>query len=377
MKFNGKSLTKSGDQRKSSFETEPSSNFDYGNGNGEHDGFVEPSTANGEEGFIRGSLRAVINEFDGKRKIEQLDFVVACDRDCCLIGTNRSKPEQPTFEPIEMFELANKGNDFAILITLSRQEGTPLTTDGKWSAKHIQELRNLKLDDSFDARYKVVKMGGTYWIALPVCLSWDSVGATRETMLSALKGTNYRGKNELGTLEIVGSHGIGKIAFKKSALDLHSPGYVPLSKLSGPDFPNGLKSMEMAYSFSPERKFGEYEPFRCTGTITETVPDGRSRKTDIEIQVTEYADATKARTFIDALLEKLPRNQKIITDSGIDIATVLDNGKQKVVVDRDVERLTDPRFNNKSPSIYYYGIVVVFLAIFALIGYLRWAQKAP
>ncbi len=275
-----------------------------------------------------------------------------------------------------MFEIANKGNEFAILLTLSRQEGSPLTTDGKWSTKYIQELRNLKLDDSFESRYKVVKMGSTYWFALPVCLYWDAIGVKSDTMLSALRGTNFRGKNELGTLEILGSRGIGKISFKKSSSDLHSPGYVPLSKLSGPDFPNGLTSMEMVYSFSPERIFGEHEPFRCMGTITETVPDGRSRKTDIEIQVTEYADATKARTFIDALLEKLPSDQKIITDSGIDVATVLDKGKQKVVVDRDVERLTEPRFNNKSPSIYYYAIVLTLLAIFALIGYLRWAQKA-
>ncbi len=30
--------------------------------------FVEPRTTNAEEGFIRGSLKAVIHELDGKRK---------------------------------------------------------------------------------------------------------------------------------------------------------------------------------------------------------------------------------------------------------------------------------------------------------------------
>jgi hypothetical protein len=335
--------------------------------------FVAASDAKAEEGLIRGSLKTVIHELDGQRQTEQLDFILACDRDCCLTGTNY---RQEKFEPLEQFSLANKGNEFGILITVDRREGNPLTIDGKWSAKYLQELRKLKLNDTFESRYNVVEMGSNALIALPVYLSWNSVGVTRDTMLSALRGTNYRGSNELGSLEIVGTQGIGRITLKKSPSSLLSPRYLPLSELSGPYYPNGLTSMVQEYSFSPERRFGEHEPFRCAGTTTETVPDGRSRKTEIEIQVTEYADSKTASKFINALLGKLPNNKRIINDSGINVATVLDKGKQKVVVDRDVERLTEPRFNNESTSIYYYVIVLFFLAILGMIGYLRWAQKA-
>lgn len=337
--------------------------------------FVAASTTRGVEGFIRGSQRIVSHELDGQRKISQLDFILACDRDCCVTGTNYSKPEQPKFKPMESFSLANNGNEFAIAITVDRQEGNALTTDGQWTVKYIQKLRNLKLDDSFESRYKVVTMGASGSNALPIGLCWDSVGVTRDTMRAALRGINFRGTNELGSLEILGTHGIGRIMLKKSPSNLHSPGYVPLSKLSGPGFPNGLTSMEEEYSFSPERRFGEQEKFRCVGTITETVPDGRSRKTEIEIQVTEYADAKAARKFINALLEKIPNNKKIISDAGVDVATVLDNGKQKVVVDRDVEGMSETQFNNKGPSFYYYAIVFFFLVILGVIGYLRWSQK--
>ncbi|MCY2979200.1 MAG: hypothetical protein NTU79_11105 [Planctomycetota bacterium] len=88
--------------------------------------------------------------------------------------------------------------------------------------------------------------------------------------------------------------------------------------------------------------------------------------------MTEQADARTARKFIDAILAKMPNTQKIISNS--EIASVLDHGKQKVVVDRDVERITETRFTNKSPSLYYYGIILLFLVILGLIGYLRWAQ---
>ena len=338
--------------------------------------FAATGICKGEEGFIRGSLKAVIHGTDGQRKTQQLDFVFACDRDCCLVGTNYRKPEEPKFEPIELFSLANTGNEFAIGITVDRQEGNALTSDGKWSAKSIQEFRNLKLDDSFESRYEVVTLGASNSLALPVYLSWHTVGVTKDTMLAALKGTNYRGANELGSLEISGIQGIGRIHLKKSKSDLHSPGYLPLSKLSGRNSPNGLTSMEEEYSYSPERRFGEHEAFRCVGAITESLPDGRSRKTEIEIQVTEYADTRTARKFINALLERVPVNQRIITDLGIDVATVLDKGKQKVVVDRDVERLTETRFNNSSPSFYYYAIVLFFLAILGMIGYYRWARNA-
>jgi len=341
--------------------------------------FAAASTIKGEEGFegfIRGSQRLVTHEPDGQRKVVKLDFVMACDRDCCLTGRNISRPEQPKFEPIEQFNLAMKGNEFVIGITVDRREGDALTTNGRWSAKHIQEFRNFRLDDSFESRFEVVTQGSISSLALPVYLSWHTVGVTKDTMLAALRGENYRGANELGSLEISGNQGIGRIHLKKSKLNLHSPGYIPLSKLSEPAFPNGLESMEEEYSFTPERKLGMHETFRCVGALTQTGPDGRSRKTEIETQIDEHADAKAARKFINALLEKIPNNKKIITDSGVDIATVLDNGKQKVVVDRDVEGMTETRFNNKGPSFYYYAIVLFVLVILGVIGYVRWSQKA-
>jgi len=88
--------------------------------------------------------------------------------------------------------------------------------------------------------------------------------------------------------------------------------------------------------------------------------------------VTEQADARTARKFIDAIFAKMPNTQKIISNS--EIASVLDHGKQKIVVDRDVERVSDARFTNKGPSLYYYGIILLFLVILGLIGYLRWAR---
>jgi hypothetical protein len=53
----------------------------------------------------------------------------------------------------------------------------------------------------------------------------------------------------------------------------------------------------------------------------------------------------------------------------------LDGGKQKVALDRDVERVDEAQFSNGSPSFYYFAIVLFFLVVFGLIGYLRWAQK--
>jgi len=336
--------------------------------------FGAVSTLQGQEGFIRGSSRSVIYEPDGKRKIEQLEFVFACDRDCCLAGQVYKRLEEPNFKPVELFGLANTGNEFAIQITVDRREGKVLTTDGKWSINNMIELKNQKYDDSFESRFQVAMLNAGSSIALPVYLSWHSVGVTKDTMLSALRGINYRGTNELGALEILGAQGIGRIVLKKSKLNLHSPGWIPLSKVSFPPFPKGLESMEEEYSISPERRYGEYEPFRCGGTITEMDSDGRSRKTEVEIQVTEHADARTARKFIDAFLAKVPNTQKILSHSNV--ATVLDGGRQKVVVDRDVERVTETRFTNTSPSFYYYLFVLSSLVIVGLIGYLRWAQKA-
>jgi len=336
--------------------------------------FGAVSTLRGQEGFIRGSSRSVIYEPDGKRRIEQLEFVLACDRDCCLSGQFYERLEEPNFKPRELFGLANTGNEFAIQITLNRREGKVLTTEGEWSVDNMIELKKHKYNESFESRFKVASLNAGSSIALPVYLSWHSVGVTKDSMLSALRGTNYRGANELGALEILGNQGIGRIVLKKSKLNLHSPGWLPLSKFSFPPFPKGLESMEEEYSISPERRYGEYERFRCGGTITETDPDGRSRKTEVEIQVTEHADARTARKFINAFLAKVPNTQKIISHSNV--ATVLDDGRQKVVVDRDVERVAETRFTNTSPSFYYYLIVFFSLVIVGLIGYLRWVQKA-
>lgn len=334
--------------------------------------FGAVGTLRGQEGFTRGSSRSVIYEPDGKRRINELEFVLACDRDCCLAGQVYKRLEEPNFKPIELFVLANTGNKFAIQISVDRREGQVLTTEGKWSVEHLVELTNIKFDDSFESRFQVAMVNASSSIALPVYLSWHSVGVTKDTMLSALRGTNYRGDNELGALEILGTRGIGRIVLKKSRSNLHSPGWLPLSKISNSVFPKALESIEEEYSFSPERRYGEHDPYRCAGTITQTDPEGRSRKTEVEIQVTEQADARTARKFIDAILAKMPNTQKIISNS--EIASVLDHGKQKVVVDRDVERITETRFTNKSPSLYYYGIILLFLVILGLIGYLRWAQ---
>jgi hypothetical protein len=192
-------------------------------------------------------------------------------------------------------------------------------------------------------------------------------------VISALHGTNYRGENELGTLQILGSQGIGRIILKKSKLNLLSPGWLPLSKVSSSPFPKGLESMEEDYSISPERRFGEYVPFHCSGTIKKTDSDGNFQKTEIEIQVTQHADAATARKFINAFLSNVPTTQRIVSQSSV--ATVLDRGTQKVVVDRDVERVAGTRFTNTSPSFYYYLTVLFILVIVGLIGYLRWAQK--
>jgi hypothetical protein len=334
------------------------------------------NAANGEEGFIRGSQRQVVHGLDGKTETRQLDFVFACDQECCLTGTNLSRPDLPTFKPIEWFLLANKGNEFGIQITVDRRQGDVLSIDGKWSAKSLQELRRLSLDGSFESRYQLVDYGLNHLIALPVYLSWKQVGVPRDTMLAALRGSNYRGTNELGSLEILGSEGISKISIKRSPNDLIMPGDVRLAELSDENFPKGLQSIEEEYSFSPERRLGNYETFRCSGTKIETAPDGRSRKTETEIQVTEHADARAARKFIDAFLAKLPNDQRIITDAGVDVATVLDRGIQKIAVDRDVERMTETRFKNNGPSFYYYGGILVLMAILGLVGYLRWARTA-
>ena len=292
-----------------------------------------------------------------------------------MTGTNHTTSRRRTSQPMEHFTFANKGNEFGIEVTVARKESKALSTEGKWSAETILELRNRKYDDSFESRYRVVTMGGNSLIALPVYLSWDSVGVTRETMELAMQGVNYRGSNELGELEITGAQGIGRITLKKSSTNLHSAGWVPLSKVSGETFPNGLKSIEEEYSFSPERRFGDNGAFRCVGTRVETIPDGRKRRTELDIQVTEQADSKTARRFIDAIFEKLPNNKRIVTGPGIDVATVLDDGKQKVVLDRDVERVAETRFKNSSTSSYYYGVVIFFLALLGFIGYLRWSQK--
>jgi hypothetical protein len=334
------------------------------------------NAGNDEEGFIRGSVRQVIHGLDGKQEERQLEFVLACDQDCCLTGTNLSRPDQPTFKPIEWFLLVNKGNEFGIQITVDRRQGDVLSIDGKWSAKFLQELRNLSLVDSFESRYQVVDYGLNDLVALPVYLSWKQVGVTRDIMLAARRGTNYRGTNELGSLEILGAEGISTIAIKKSPNDLIMPGSVRLAEPSDENFPKGFQSIEEEYSFSPERKLGRCEPFRCSGTKVETAPDGRSRKTETEIQVTEHADARPARKFIDAFLAKLPNNKRIVTEAGVDVATVLDQGKQKIAVDRDVERMTETRFSNNGPSFYYYGGILVLMAILGLVGYLRWARTA-
>ena len=336
--------------------------------------FGAVNTLQGQEGFIRGYSRSAIYEPGGKKSIEQLEFVFACDRDCCLAGQVYKRLEEPNFKPIEVFGLANTGNEFAIQITLDRREGKVLTTEGKWSVKNMIELKNQKYKESFESRFQVAMLNAGSSIALPVYLSWHSVGITQDSMMSALRGINFRGTNELGALEILGTQGIGRIVLKKSKLNLYSPGWIPLSKVSFPLFPNGLESMEVEYSISPERKYGEYVPFRCGGTITKTDPDGRSEKTEVEIQVTEHADAKTARKFIDAFLAKVPNTQTIISQSKV--ATVLDDGKQKVVVDRDVERLAETRFTNTSPSFYYYLLLLFSLVIVGLIGYLRWAKKA-
>lgn len=335
--------------------------------------FGAVTALHGQEGFIRGSSRSVTHGLDGKTTTQQLEFVLACDRDCCLAGQFYEILGEPNFKPVELFGLANSGNEFAIQITVDRREGKVLMTEGKWSVSNMIELKNHKYCGSFESRFRVAMLNSGSSIALPAYLSWHSVGVTQDSMLSALRGTNYRGENELGALEILGTQGIGRIVLKKSKLNLHSPGWLPLSKVSYSAFPKGLESMEVEYSISPERRYGEYVPFQCRGTIKETDPDGRSQKTEVEIQVTEHADARTARNFINAFLANVPNTQKIISHSNL--ATVLDDGRQKVVVDRDVERLAGTRFTNTSPSFYYYLTVLSILVIVGLIGYLRWAQK--
>ena len=341
-------------------------------------GFTSSSSAFAwqDSGYIRGSGQVLSFMPDGKRTERELDFMLACDQDCCLTGTFLRRPDIPGFKPIESYGLAKKGNEYAILITLNRTKGKALTISGEWSVDHFSEFRRVNLEDSFDSRYRIAEYGNEAYFALPVFLSWHAVGVAREVFKNGTRGINYLGTNELGTLEVLGAQGIGRIVFKKSASSYFYPGDKPISQLSSKVYPNGLKSITEDYSFSPERRQNVQEPFRCLGTKTETLPDGRSRKTEIKINVTEQGDATTARKFIDAFLEKLPNDKRIITDSGIDVATVLDKGLQKVVVDRDVERLTESRFSNKSPSIYYYIIVLFFLSIIGLIGYLRWAHKA-
>ena len=325
-----------------------------------------PTELIAQEGFLRGSSKTVFQDIDGKRETWLMNFVFACDRDCCLTGTY--------LDSIEEFILANKGNDIGISIRLDkRRDDEELKLEGKWSVQHLLEQRNLKLDDTFESRYQAAEFMSNMSIALPVYLSWQTVGISKDVFLDALRGVNYRGTNELGSLEILGTYGIGKIVLRKSGLDLHSRGWLPLSKISIPGIPNGLKSKVEEYSFTPERRFGDYEPFRCVGTIVETHPDNRTRKTEIEIQVTERADARAARKFINAFLAKVPNTERIISNS--EITTVLDGGKQKVALDRDVERVDEAQFSNGSPSLYYYAIVLFFLVIFGLIGYLRWAQK--
>lgn len=324
-----------------------------------------PTELCAQEGFLRGSSKAVIHQIDGKREIVLKDFVFACDRDCCLTGTFH--------DSIEEFVLANKGNNVGVSIKLDKRKDKVLELDGEWSVQYMVEQRNLKLNDTFESRYQATGFMSNQSIALPVYLSWHTVGISKDVFLDAQRGVNYRGTNELGSLEILGTNGIEKIVLRKSSSDLHSPGWLPLSKISNSRIPNGLQSIVQEYSFTPERRFGDYEPFRCVGTIVETHPDNRTRKTEIEIQVTERADARAARKFINAFLAKVPNTERIISNS--EITTVLDGGKQKVALDRDVERVDEAQFANGSPSFYYYAIVLFFLVIFGLIGYLRWAQK--
>jgi|688.fasta_scaffold06766_2 hypothetical protein len=325
-----------------------------------------PTELIAQEGFLRGSSKTVFQDFDGKRESRLMNFVFACDRDCCLTGTYDDSKEE--------YILANKGNSVGISIRLDkRRVDEALKLEGKWSVRHLLQQRNLKLDDTFDSRYQATEFMSNMPISLPVYLSWHRVGVSKDVFLDALRGVNYRGTNELGSLEILGTNGIEKIVLRKSGSDLHSPGWVPLSKISMPGIPNGLKSTVEEYSFTPERVFGEHEPFRCVGTIVETDPENRSRKTEIEIQVTEYADVRAARSFINAFLAKVPNTKQIISSS--EITTVLDGGKQKVALDRDVERVDEAQFSNGSPSFYYFAIVLFFLVVFGLIGYLRWAQK--
>ncbi len=194
--------------------------------------FGAVSTLQGHEGFIRGSSRSVIYEPDGKRRIEELEFILACDRDCCLAGQVYKRLDEPNFKPVERFVLANTSNEFALQITVDRRDGNVLATDGKWSVAHMIEIRNQKFDDSYESRFQVVMLIASNPTALPVYLSWHSVGVTQDSMLSALRGTHYRGANELGALEILGTEGIGRIVLKKSKLNLHSRGWLPLSKVS-------------------------------------------------------------------------------------------------------------------------------------------------
>jgi hypothetical protein len=327
-----------------------------------------------EEGFIRGSCKFMVNEINGQREKRQLDFVLACDQDCCLAGAYLRTLQPLSSEPyFEKFALANKGNEHEIEITVDRKNGSPLTTGGNWSAKYIMEVTRLKLEDSFESRYKVAMMGASSLISLPVYLSWDEVGITRDAMTSALQGRNFRGTNDLGSLEITGLQGIGQIRLRKSASSIHSLGWVSLSKVSTPLFPNGLKSIEKEYSFTPERKSGERELFRCVGKVTETAPDGKSRITDMDIQLTENSDGKKAREFIDAVLRKLPEKQRIISNSNL--TTVMAKGVQRVVVDRDVEGVAINRFRNLRPLMYY-GVILFTLIASGLVGYLIWSKKA-
>jgi len=319
-----------------------------------------------DEGFIKGTYRFVKSDLPELWPLVELPFVMACDHRSCLIGRENHNEKNG-----ELFMWANEGNAVAISAEVLRSSGVALDVDGNWEVSQYVEQKHLTLDESFESRYRLANLASNTDFSLPAFLTWQRIGVTRETMQDALKGKSYSVRNELGMVEISGSTGIGRIRIAKESQDLFSPVSVTLSEVKFGAFANGIKSIKEEYAFTPERRFGVYEPFQCNGTIEYKAVGGRTYRAELVLDVTKQGSPEEARRFIDAFIAKLPNDKAIISRS--EVTTVLDKGKQKVAVDLDVARAEPAKFSNQS-SFGYYALVGLGLIVVGFLAFYRWSK---
>ena len=319
-----------------------------------------------DEGFMAGTYRCMKSDIPEVWKVREMPFVFACDNTTCLLGS-----VIPDDKKREVFLLATKGNHLVISAEVLREAGRTLELEGDWTVNHLVEQTREELDDSFESRYRVTQMAKFQKYSLPILLSWETVGVSREEMRQALDGKGLSVENQFGTLEISGNRGIGRIRNLRASADLFGPDGKSVSDVKSDRFSKGLRSIDQIFTFIPERMSSAYEPFLCRGEIECKDESGRSYQAVIEIDVTKQGSPKEARRFIDAFIAKLPNDKAIISRS--EVTTVLDKGKQKVAVDLDVARAEPAKFSNQS-SFGYYALVGLGLIVVGFLAFYRWSK---